>query len=150
MSRAVLWMASACVVLCAAHAAAQESGGCEVRIGAVVASNSGRGLDPQLAAFKRQFSSLFSYTSYRLIAEQSKSVEWGRRAAFDLPGGRFLLVIPRGLRDGRVSLKILLIDGSRPIVETKLALRDRGMLLVGGPRHQEGVLIIQIGARSTM
>lgn len=148
MSRPLVCALSVWSLLWAGNVWAQETGGCEVRIGAVIASNSGHGFDPELVALKRQFDSLFSYTSYRLIEKQSKNVGWGDRAAFDLPGGRFLLVIPRGYKDGHVSLKILLIDGSRPLVDTKLALRDRGTLLVGGPRHQEGVLIIAIGARS--
>jgi hypothetical protein len=135
-------------VFAVAAAGAEAEDGCEIRIGAVVASNSGRLFDPRLASLKPQFDSLFPYSSYRLLTNESRRVQWGSRAGFDLPGGRYLLVIPREYKEGRVSLKILLIDGSRALVDTVLALRDQGTFLVGGPRDKQGVLIIAIGARS--
>jgi hypothetical protein len=152
MRRTAAGVLSACLALSTAPGGAQQASapGCEVRIGAVVASNSGRIFDARLEPLKRQFDSLFAYSSYRLLKEEQKQVKWGSRAGFELPGGRYLLVVPREYKDGRVSLKILLIDGSRPLVDTALALRNQGTFLVAGPRHQEGVLIISIGARNAM
>ena len=125
----------------------------EVRIGTVVASNAGSGsapaFDKRLASVWRQLDSLFPYSSYRLINEERRRVEWKREAEFRLPGGRYLLVIPRGYKDGRVSLNLMLIQGTRPLLNTVLALRNHGTFLVGGPSHEEGVLIIAIGAGTT-
>ena len=148
--RAAVSTLSVCAALLSAEAGAQQtSAGVEVRIGAVVASNTAHAepvFDQRLASLRRQFDSLFPYTSYRLIKEERKTVAWGRQAGFDLPGGRYLLVIPREYRDGRVSMKLILVEGSRPLIDTVLGLRDQGTFLVGGPRHQDGVLIIAIGA----
>jgi hypothetical protein len=58
------------------------------------------------------------------------------------------LVIPKEYRDNRISLKLVLVRDSRPLVNTVVALRNEGTFLVGGPRHQDGVLIIAIGAQS--
>jgi len=118
----------------------------EVRIGAVVASNTGQVFDSRLASLRRQFNSLFPYSSYRLLKEERRRVEWRKEAEFDLPGGRYLLVIPREYKDGRVSLNLMLVQGTRPLVNTVLALRNHGTFLVGGPHHEDGVLIIAIGA----
>lgn len=118
----------------------------EVRIGAVVASNSGRTFDPRLVALRQQFNHLFPYTSYRLVKEERQRVAWGAKASFDIPGGRYVLVIPREFRNGRIAMKVLVLEGARPIVDTSLALRNHGTLLVGGPRHPDGVLILSIGA----
>jgi hypothetical protein len=43
-------------------------------------------------------------------------------------------------------MKLMLVEGSRPLFDTVIGLRNRGTFLVGGPRHQDGVLIIAIGA----
>lgn len=150
MNRAAVSCLATLVSLAVASAVAEAQSGCEVRIGAVVASNTGRLFDPRLASLKPQFDSLFPYSSYRLLMNERKRVEWGSRAGFDLPGGRYLLVVPREYKDGRVSLKIVLIDGSRALVDTVLALKNEGTFLVGGPRDKQGVLIIAIGARSVM
>ncbi|MCX8072530.1 MAG: hypothetical protein N3C12_08775 [Candidatus Binatia bacterium] len=118
----------------------------EVRIGAVVASNSGRSFDPRLVALRQQFHSLFPYTSYQLLKEERKRVPWGGKASFEIPGGRYVVVIPREFRSGRVAMKVLVVEGARPIMDTSLALRNHGTLLVGGPRQANGVLILSIGA----
>ncbi|HVN88130.1 MAG TPA: hypothetical protein VMW17_25080 [Candidatus Binatia bacterium] len=118
----------------------------EVRIGAVLASNSGQGFDPRLVALRRQFHTLFPYTSYNLVKEERRLVAPGVKVGFDIPGGRYLLVTSSGMKDERVSLHVMLIEGSRPVVDTALTLRKHATFLVGGPKHQEGVLIIAIGA----
>ncbi len=123
-----------------------QDGAVEVRIGAVVASNSGQAFDQRLIALQRQFTSLFAYSSYRLIREERRRVAWKREAEFSLPGGRLLLVMPREYKDGRVALSLMLAHGTRPLVNTALALRNHGTFLVAGPHHEDGVLIIAIGA----
>lgn len=118
----------------------------EVRIGAVLASNSGKEFDARLASLHRQFNTLFPYSSYRLVKEERQKVPWGTRVGFDIPGGRYVLVIPKGYKNNRVSMKVMVIDGSRAIVDTALSLRNHGTFLVGGPRQRNGVLILSIGA----
>ena len=137
---------SMCAALYLPEVRAQETTGVEVRIGAVFASNTENAFDPKLAVMRRQFDTLFPYTSYRLIKEERRNVAWGHQAGFDLPGGRYLLVIPREFKEGRVSMKLMLVEGSTPLFDTVVGLRNQGTFLVGGPRHQDGVLIIAIGA----
>jgi len=118
----------------------------EVRIGAVLASNSGTELDHRLASLHRQFNRFFTYSSYQLVKEERQRVVWGGRAGFEIPGGRYVVVIPREFKNDRVSMKVLVIEGARPIIDTVLSLRDRGTFLLGGPRQPDGALILAIGA----
>ncbi|MBP1684851.1 MAG: hypothetical protein H6Q33_994 [Deltaproteobacteria bacterium] len=146
------------LVLCGltGAAAAQESlatetseprtRGVEIHIGAVLASNSGQEFDQRLASMQRQFNALFAYSSYRLVKEQRQQVAWGERVAFDIPGGRYMVVIPKEFKNDRVLMKVMLIEGTRPIIDTALSLRDHATFLVGGPRERNGVLILSIGA----
>ena len=90
----------------------------EVRIGAVLASNSGKEFDQRLASMQRQFNTLFAYSSYRLVKEQRQQVAWGEKVGFDIPGGRYVVVIPKEFKDNRVLMKVMVIEGSRPIVDT--------------------------------
>jgi len=120
--------------------------GVEVRIGAVLASNSGKEFDARLAALHRQFDVLFPYSSYRLVKEDRQKVPWGGKAGFDIPGGRYVLVVPREFKNDRVSMKVMVLEGARPIIDTVLSLRDHGTFLIGGPRQPDGVLILSIGA----
>jgi hypothetical protein len=118
----------------------------EVHIGAVLASNVGKECDPRLVSMHQQFVTLFPYSSYRLVKEARQKVPWGGKVGFDIPGGRYVLVIPKEFKNDRVSMKVMLIEGARPIVDTALSLRNHATFLVGGPRQAEGVLILSIGA----
>jgi hypothetical protein len=57
-----------------------------------------------------------------------------------------VIVIPKEYKNQRVAMKVMVIEGARPIVDTALSLRNHATLLVGGPRQQDGVLILSIGA----
>jgi hypothetical protein len=118
----------------------------EVRIDTVVASNTGKAFDSALASLRQSFIALFPYTSYRLIQGEERLVGWRREAEFLVPGGRYLVVVPRGYKNGRIQLNVMLIQGARPLVNTDLALKNHGVFLVAGPRYEEGTLIIAIGA----
>jgi hypothetical protein len=118
----------------------------ELRVGAVLASSIGQNFDNRLASLRRQFDSLLPYSSYRLITEERRRVGWQREALFRLPGRRYLLVMPREYKDGRVALNVMLVQGARTLVNTAVALRNNGTFLVGGPVHEDGVLIIAIAA----
>lgn len=155
MSALRQWLVGAAFVTCAAGLAAADEvmatvpneSAVEVRIGAVLASNSGKEFDARLASLQRQFDTLFpSYSSYHLVKESRQRVPWGGRVGFDIPGGRYVLVIPREFKNERVSMKVMLIEGSRPIVDTALSLRNHATFLVASPRQREGVLILSIGA----
>jgi hypothetical protein len=119
-----------------------------VTIGSVLATDAGREFDQRLVAMKPQFESLFRYSSYRLMKQERRMIRWGGGESFDIPGGRYLVVAPKELRDSKVAMDVMLLEGGRPLVDTTVALRNHGILLLGGPKQQEGVLIIAIGAEA--
>jgi hypothetical protein len=123
--------------------------GVEVRIDTVLASNAGTGFDSALKPLKQPFRSLFPYSSYRLLQGEQRVAAWRREEQFMLPGERYLVIIPRGVHGDRVSLNVMLMQGSRPLVNTVLSLKNNGTFLVAGPRYGGGVLIFAIWARTT-
>lgn len=121
---------------------------CALRIGAVYASKTGSHFDRRLLPIRTPIRRLFrGFHSYRLIApERRRRVDWGEEANFYLPGGHYLQVVPKGHRGDRVAMHVLLLSNERALVDTDFELRNRGVILVGGPRYQEGLLIMYIGA----
>lgn len=151
---ASLLIVSAYLALVGAAAAAEDppmacDDEVEVRIDTVLASNTGQVFEAP-ASLRQAFIGLFPYSSYRLLQGEERRVAWRREAEFLLPGGRYLVVVPRGYKDGRVLLNVMLIAGTRPLVNTVLALKDHGVFLVAGPHYQEGILVIAIGASTTI
>jgi hypothetical protein len=118
----------------------------ELRIDTVLASNTGTTFDSALASLRQPFVGLFPYSSYRLLQGEQRRLDWRCEAEFLLPGGRSLVIVPRGFKDDRVLLNVMLIAGARPLVNTALALKNHGVFLMAGPHYEEGVLIIAIAA----
>ena len=65
-----------------------------VRIGTILATNQSDEIDPRLNAMRNQLK-VMKYRSYRLLKEETQNVSWQGNAAFDIPGGRSLLVTPQ-------------------------------------------------------
>ncbi len=119
-----------------------------VHVDSVVASDTNEGVDKRLASMGQRLHSLFSYSTYRLVSHQDSQTEIGNLVSFDLPGGRILHVQPREVIGDMISMELVLFQGERPLMTTDLKLRDHGMLIVGGPRYEQGMLIISIGAET--
>ena len=96
-----------------------RAGGVAVSVGSVLATDGGQPeFDARLVAMKPQFDSLFRYSSYRLMKQERRALDWGQGASFDIPGGRYLVIAPKELRDARVSMQVMLLEGGRPLVDT--------------------------------
>ncbi len=117
-----------------------------VDVGSVYASNEGSAMDPALGTIRGKLRSMFNYTSYRMLDRKRRSLAVGEAGEFELPGRRTMRATPLPARRDKVRLSIQISDGPRMLLSTTLGLRRGGMVLVGGPSHQAGVLIFIISA----
>jgi len=133
-------------VLCVAVPAPAGADGVALEVVSVLASNSGGSLDPRLQGQQPHLVG-FPYSSYRLLRRQVRFIPWGQRARFNLPGPGELKVRPRTRESSGIALNVALRGQQRRrLVDTSLCLQDHRVLVVGGPRHRNGVLIVVIGA----
>ena len=126
-------------------AAEQPAQPVQLKIGTIIATNQAECLDSQLAKLKQQLE-VVKYRCYRLIREESQKGTWQGNTVFEIPGGRSLVVQPFEFRNSRVSLKVRLLEGEKPIVDTTVRFPNKGNFLLGGPPHEGGVLILSISA----
>jgi hypothetical protein len=139
------WPCLASVVLWSALALAGET--VELHIETVLATNSSQEFDQRLDDMRPQLR-MFRYSSYRLVQAERRRVGWGTPVDFNLPGGRFLQVVPKSYANQRIALQLMLMEGATPtpLMGTSLSIRNHGTFFVGGRTHEEGTLIIRIGA----
>jgi hypothetical protein len=116
-----------------------------VKIGTILANNQNDEIDPKLNAVKNQLK-VMKYRSYRLLKEEIQNVPWQGNAAFDVPGGRSLVVTPQEFRNKQLALKVRLQQGDKPVVDTTVRLKNGGNFLLGGPPHEGGALVLSISA----
>jgi hypothetical protein len=117
-----------------------------VDVGSIYASNDGTSIDPALGTIRGKLHSMFNYTSYRMLDRQRRSLSVGEAGEFELPGRRTMRATPLPSRGDKVRLSVQISEGQRSLLTTTLGLRRGGMVLVGGPPHQSGVLILIISA----
>ena len=125
------------------NAAAQSV---SVEIGSVYASNEGSSMDPVLGNIRGKLQSMFNYTSYKLLDRKRRSLAVGETGVFELPGHRTMRVTPVPAQGNKVRLSVQISEGAKNLLTTTLGLSRGGMVLVGGPSHQAGVLILIISA----
>ena len=107
------------------------------------ASNTGTTVDPALAKIRSQLGSM-KYSSYKLLETRPFSTTVGAKHAMPLPGGKTLDLYPYGLSGGGLELMVTITDGSKRLLDTTFRLANRATILVGGPAHADGVLIVAI------
>ena len=117
-----------------------------VDVGSIYASNDGTSIDPALGTIRGKLQSMFNYTSYRMLDRKRRSLSVGEAGEFELPGRRTMRATPLPSRGDKVRLSIQISEGQRSLLTTTLGLRRGGVVLVGGPPHQSGVLILIISA----
>jgi hypothetical protein len=145
------WVAPFCALLCAGGVGvALADGEVALHIRTVLATDTGSGVDARLASFRHQLRGLFHYSSYRLVKEEDRQGPFGSPNNFEIPGGRYLEVLPMAFKEDRLRLRVLLIEGtSAPPLDADFTVPNRGNIWVGGPRSPDGALLISIGAEAT-
>jgi hypothetical protein len=133
----------------ASQAAAQVSGASiDVRIDSVLATNTNQGVDARLTPISRQLKQMFNYSTFQLVSHEERHASLGHTVDFTLPGGRFMHVDPRACDENRVELSVVLFQGERPTMTTDLKMRNGALLLLAGPRYEQGMLIVSMFVRA--
>lgn len=115
-----------------------------VEVQVILASREGGGsVDPGIQTLVRELRRDFAYTGYRLLETHRGQVSPDRPWRTTVAGGQDLLVTLMRADERRADLKIATAG-----VNTRVSLHRGGSpVLLGGPPHQSGVLIIAISAR---
>jgi hypothetical protein len=131
---------------CAGAGSAAAADAVSVEIGSVYASNEGSSMDPVLGNIRGKLQSMFNYTSYKLLDRKRRSLAVGETGEFEIPGRKTMRVTPMPAQGDKVRLSVQMTEGAKNLLTTTLGLSRGGMVLVGGPSHQAGVLILIISA----
>ncbi len=117
------------------------------RVQVIYAANEPGGVDNRLGGLAKDLQQTFRYSMYQLLDAPQGSAALNQAWATSLPGGRRLEIVPTAIQKGQHSLTVRVLSSSgQALVNTAVRLRSGATVLVGGPSHQKGVLIIAITA----
>lgn len=118
-----------------------------IQIATVLASNAGRTFDARLASLKNVLRPL-RFRSYDLVSSETRVLHGnGGQSGMELPHGRYLHITTREHTPDHLRLHILLNEDNRPVVNTYVKLELGSVVVLGGPRDQDGTLVITIASR---
>ena len=113
----------------------------------IYAANQPGGVDTRLGNLAESLQKTFRYSMYQLVDAPRGSAALNQMWRTALPDNRWLEITPTVIQDGQYSLTVRVVGSSgQPSVNTVVRLRRGSTVLVGGPSHQKGVLIIAISA----
>lgn len=115
----------------------------EVRV--ILASNSDRGFDPRLLDLKRDLLAL-NYMSFQLVDESGLSLQQGKTGKVKIPGTRVLELTPTNFKGGKIEMKVRVVQGGATLLETRIRIENHGTVIIGGPPHSSGFLVLAVTA----
>jgi len=108
--------------------------------------------DPQLEALRPRLRHIAGYRAYQLLGEQQRRVAWRNTEAFDVGGGRSLILLPKGMADQRVMMQVRLLEGRKRLVDTNVRLLNGGTMVFGvgrDARSGDGAILILLRAENS-
>ncbi len=118
----------------------------QTRLRVIEASNVGSVIDPSLKELHGQLGSLFRYTSYRLLRDERLNLSPNQPASVPVHEGRSIEITQVGLQANLVELRVTIKRGGADLLNTQVRLSPGRTVLIGGPKHGEGVVILALSA----
>lgn len=115
-----------------------------IKVKTILASQETGGIDPNLRNLTKDLQSVFRYSSYKLIRQNSLNLNLNKPGKVSLPGNRNMTITPEGISGGRATLKLEIYSGSRKNFQTIIRLRNKSSITVGGPKFKGGYLLFNI------
>ena len=110
----------------------------------VLASHNSTFLDPSIPALTQKLQSVFRYSSYRLLSQESMDLAMSETGTISLPGNRVLKITPVRIAGDRVEFRLLIFKKKRQIIQSTIQILNQGSIIVGGPEHKGGYLLFDI------
>ena len=104
--------------------------------------------DERLTAFMPKLRQLFRYKEYASVARYRAEVPVGTLQTWAIPGDRTLEVLPESVSGDTVRMRMQLRRGNINEVVTNIQAARGNPAVIGGPRHETGVLIIIVWANA--
>ena len=119
----------------------------QTRLRVIRASSIGSNVDPSLRDVHGELGSLFSFTSYRLLRDDSLSLSPNRPVSISAREGRIIIEMTlMRLHRSVADLKIRVAREGKDILNTQIRLSPGRTVLIGGPKVRDGVIIYALSA----
>ncbi len=118
----------------------------QARVRIIQASNVGGTVDGALRDVYGQLGSVFSFTSYRLMRDLNLNLIGNKPQTIPVHENRFLEVTLVGEFKKMAEIRLRILRDGTTVLNTEVRLSPGRTVIVGGPKHGDGVAIFAISA----
>ena len=119
--------------------------GLVVKVTVIKAGKGTAHVDPELKDLVKELSPVLNFSSFSLLKKVSVHLSPGQEEEVVLPDDRALRLKFMGFKDKKARLLARIMKKGDETFRTTVLLVDRGSVLIGGPPHEDGVLLLRIG-----
>ena len=119
----------------------------QTRLRIIQASNVGSTIDPSLKDLRDQLAPSFNFTSYRLLRDERLSLSSNKPAEISAHPNIALEITLVKQRKNNAEFRVRIRREGTEILNTQVRLSPGRTVLIGGPKHGEGIAILAITAR---
>ena len=117
----------------------------QVSVEVIKADRNSREVDPQLKDLVRELTPVLNYSGFTLLKKSVIKLAPEEKAEVILSSSRVLRLQFLGFEADQARLLVRIVEKDMETFRTTLLLVDKGSVLIGGPPHEGGVLLLRIG-----
>ena len=110
----------------------------------IQASTQSRSVDPALRRIVPELEKVFRYTGYTLLQDKTLSLAFDQQGRILLPDSRTLVLTPTRSQGDRIQYDIQILNRKEAVFQTRVLLKNKRSMTIGGPRSGHGVLLFHI------
>jgi hypothetical protein len=118
----------------------------QVRVEVIKAERDSKIVDPRLEGLVKELGPVLNYTGFSLLKAAELNLQAKKKQEVILSPDRLLQVEFLGLDQGKARLSVVILEKKEESFRTTLVVVDKGTVLIGGPPHEGGVLLLRISA----
>ena len=120
----------------------------QTRVRVIQASNTGSTTANSLKDVHGQIGSLFNFSSYQLLKDETVTLSPNRPVEIPThPGASLQLELTKKPKKDVAEIRVRIKRGGSEILNTLLKLSPGKTVSIGGPKHGDGTIILNITAR---
>jgi hypothetical protein len=116
----------------------------QTRVRMIQASNVGSSIDSSLRDVTDQLGSLFNFSSYRLLKDETVTLSPNQPVSVPVHPGRSLELTLIRQHQHTVEVRVRIKREGTDILDTQVRLSPGRTVSIGGPKHGEGTIIIAL------
>ena len=116
----------------------------QVSVEVIKADRNSRKVDPQLKDLIKELTPVLNYSGFTLLKKSVIKLAPEEKAEVILSSSRVLRLQFLGFEADQARLLVRIVEKELETFRTTLLLVDKGSVLIGGPPHEGGVLLLRI------